>query len=88
MTGSKRALPAVATDDAVRARITARLRALLSVVGQPQQTGDGAVAVAQEIDSASMMSCSSISTRRPTRHPVRSGSASGEGDVEGTEDDV
>jgi NADPH:quinone reductase-like Zn-dependent oxidoreductase/acyl carrier protein len=48
----ERVLPSIASDGGERARITARLQALLSNLGQSEQ-GDGGVAVAQKIDSAS-----------------------------------
>jgi polyketide synthase 12 len=48
----ERVLPAIASDDGERARITARLQALLSDLSRSEQ-GEGGVAVAQKIDSAS-----------------------------------
>jgi polyketide synthase 12 len=45
-------LPAIASDDTERARITARLQALLARLGQPRQEEDG-VSVAEKIDLAS-----------------------------------
>jgi acyl transferase domain-containing protein/NADPH:quinone reductase-like Zn-dependent oxidoreductase/NADP-dependent 3-hydroxy acid dehydrogenase YdfG/acyl carrier protein len=45
-------LPSIAADDSERARVKARLQALLSKLGESQQ-GDNGVAVAQKIDLAS-----------------------------------
>lgn len=48
----ERVLPSLASDDKERSRITARLQALLSQLGQSRPGNDG-VTVAQEIESAS-----------------------------------
>jgi NAD(P)-dependent dehydrogenase (short-subunit alcohol dehydrogenase family)/acyl carrier protein len=50
--GLEQVLPSIASDGGERARIAARLQALLSKLGQSQQ-GDGGVAVAEKIDLAS-----------------------------------
>jgi acyl carrier protein len=48
----ERVLPSIASNESERARITARLQALLSTLDRPQ-SGDGGVNVAEKIDLAS-----------------------------------